>query len=324
MRLNDLLAILRRLRLLTAVCAVVTLVATAGAYAVTPVSYSGSAQVFLLPSAVSAETGKVNNPYLGFGQSLRITAEVLSRLVSTAEATSEAKKHGATAGYLVGIPTDAAGPVLNIVAKGPDRGAVVTTVNYVAAQLGTLLDDEQRKGGAPRSSWFVLNPITESPIVTVDQKARYTRAAGALAVFAVLSLLGIILLDRARSRRRGGAGFAAGADDAASRTAAGTATGAGPRGGSATGPTTAARPDPGRNRGDVDREDSENQGDGAFEAARRASRPADLDYTAEFPRRRPTSGQPDDAVEPPRRVGTMTDADRPGFDRRGSGSGRPR
>ncbi|OAA25092.1 capsular polysaccharide biosynthesis protein [Frankia sp. EI5c] len=201
MQLNGPLAILLRRWRLTAVGVIVTLVAAIGGYVATPVSYEGSAQVFLLPSATSADTGKVDNPYLGFGQALRITAEVLSRLVSTAEAVDEAAAQGATAGYMVGIPTDAAGPVLNVQAKGPDRAAVVTTVNYVVTRLGAILDEEQQKGGAPRSSWFVLNKITQSPLVTVNQKARYTRAVLALAVCSLFTFLGVLLFDRFRSPR---------------------------------------------------------------------------------------------------------------------------
>ncbi|CUU58522.1 Capsular polysaccharide biosynthesis protein [Parafrankia irregularis] len=208
MQLNGPLTILLRRWRLTAAGVALTVVAAIGAFVMTPVSYQGSSQVFLLPSAVSAETGKVDNPYLGFGQSLRITAEVISRLTSTAEAVDEAVKHGATAGYMIGIPTDAAGPVLNVQAEGPDRAAVVTTVNYVVTKLGEVLDQEQEKGGAPRSSWFVLNKITEEPVVTVAKKARYTQAAMAFAVCCLLTFLGVLLFDRLRSPRPAGDGGA--------------------------------------------------------------------------------------------------------------------
>ncbi|MEX5631244.1 hypothetical protein [Parafrankia sp. FMc2] len=294
MQMNGALTILLRRWRLTAAGIALTLVAAIGAFVATPVSYAGSSQVFLLPSAVSADTGKVDNPYLGFGQALRITAEVISRLVGTADAVDEAKRQGATAGYMIGIPTDAAGPVLNVQAKGPDRAAVVTTVDYVVTRLGEVLDEEQQKGGAPRESWFVLNKITQKPHVTVDQKARYTRAALALAAFGLITFLGVLLFDRIRTPR-----------PAAPQTASPTPPIApiAPSGSSGRLPeaTTGPRQDERRERQRYDQQD-------AFDPPSEARADNDTERTYRIPLRRPNARE-----DSPQSV----------FDRRPLGSDRP-
>jgi hypothetical protein len=201
-QLNHLAAMMRRRWLLSAFGTVFVLLAAVGAYSATPVRYEGSAQVFLLPSPVSTLTGKAENPFLGFGQSLRITAEVLGRLVTTSTAVDDARAAGATASYQVGIPTDAAGPVLNVIAAGTDRTSVVTTVAYVTDQLEKILTVEQQRSGAPHSSWFTLHKISEQPRVDASAKPRYTRAAAGLAVTALVTLVAVVLVDRRRTRRR--------------------------------------------------------------------------------------------------------------------------
>jgi hypothetical protein len=189
---------LRRQWILTAGLLLLTLAATV-ALALRPGPYQAASQVVLLPSKTASKASG-NNPYLSFGQSLTLTADVVRRLVMDPRTALELAGRGATGSYVVADDPTTAGPVLDVTVVAKSTSTTERTLQVVTSQIAVQLSKLQA-GISP------ANKIT-SLVISYDPKAApYTSKK--LRPLVVVLGLGLVLtiaiplaVDTAVLRRR--------------------------------------------------------------------------------------------------------------------------
>ncbi|MGA8709303.1 MAG: hypothetical protein WB646_20210 [Steroidobacteraceae bacterium] len=157
--------------------------ATAAAAVKLPKSYQSSSTVAFLPSQTSAKAFG-NNPYLDFGSSLNIAADVVGRRMMDPAITSALAAQGYSSTYQVVDAPNAPGPVLLVTVTGHNKDAVQHTLGGVTNAIGTQLAAMQ--SGIPSK-----DRITEI-VLAVSAKPTALRSKEARPIAAVL-VLGLVL-----------------------------------------------------------------------------------------------------------------------------------
>lgn len=189
---------LRRQWLLTLLLLLLTLAATA-ALAKRPGPYQSESQVVLLPSKMSSKAFG-GNPYLSFGSSISLTADLVRREVMDPRTALALAAQGYTSAYSIVDDPDTAGPVLDVVVSGNNKYSVQHTLNGVTADVSTKLAELQA-GVKP------VDRIT-SLVVSADPEAslKLSKKARPIAVILGFGLVLTIaipqLIDAALAKRR--------------------------------------------------------------------------------------------------------------------------
>jgi hypothetical protein len=196
---------LRRRWILTLLLLLLILAAIV-ALAKKPGPYQSESQVVLLPSKVSAKVAG-GNPYLSFGGSISLTADLVRREVMDPRTVAALASQGFTSGYSVVDDPDTAGPVLDVVVNGSNKYAVEHTLNGVTAEVSTKLAELQAgiKPGDRITSLVVSED--PQPSLKLSKKARplaVVLGIGLLFTIAIPQLVDAALNARraARSRRQ--------------------------------------------------------------------------------------------------------------------------
>jgi hypothetical protein len=190
---------LRRRWILTLLLLLLTLAATVD-MAKKPGPYQSESQVVLLPSKASSKTFG-GNPYLSFGGSISLTADLIRREVMDPRTALALASQGYTSGYSVVDDPETAGPVLDVVVTGNEKYAVEHTLTGVTAEVGTKLAALQAGIKPDDRITSLVVSADPQPALKLSKKAR------PLALVLGLGLLLTIaipqLVDAALTRRRG-------------------------------------------------------------------------------------------------------------------------
>jgi|HubBroStandDraft_6_1064221.scaffolds.fasta_scaffold99752_2 hypothetical protein len=190
--------ILRKRWWLALLLVLLTLAATA-ALAARPGPYTAESQIALLPSKhISLPAG--GNPYLSFGDSDTLTADLLRRELTAPAAVTRLAAAGYSSSYLVVDDTATAGPVLDITVTGNSKAMVEHTLLGVTAAASTTLAGMQASLSPSEQITSIVVSIAPEAKLSVGKKARTL-----IVVLAVGLVLAIVLpqaFDAAASRRR--------------------------------------------------------------------------------------------------------------------------
>ncbi|WP_283139117.1 hypothetical protein [Rhizohabitans arisaemae] len=172
------------------------------AYALLPWSYESKANVLFLPSIKQAEEAG-GNAYLVFSDSLRVSAEVTGRNLSS-EATVEAfANKGFDAEYEINLATDSNGPVLDVVVTGDNPEVTSATLKALLDEVGPRLNSLQTvQGKSPSSESLIRTRViaqTVEPQRVTQDKLRLLIVIG---VAGLLVTIGIPVMIEAMAERR--------------------------------------------------------------------------------------------------------------------------
>jgi hypothetical protein len=193
---------LRRRWRLTLLLLTLTLAATA-IWATKPGPYQSQSQVALLPSKqLSVKTG--DNPYLSFGPSITLTADLVRRELTAPQTVARLASEGFSSSYQVVDDTQVAGPILDITVTGSSTSTVEHTLSGVTdAVASTLVLMQANIKPANQITSLVLS-ITPNAKLSLSKKLRglvVVLALGALLTFALPQMVDASASWR-RSRRR--------------------------------------------------------------------------------------------------------------------------
>jgi hypothetical protein len=140
------------------------------------------------------------NPYLSFGDSDTLTADLLRRELTAPAAVTRLAAAGYSSSYLVVDDTATAGPVLDITVTGNSKAMVEHTLLGVTAAASTTLAGMQASLSPSEQITSIVVSIAPEAKLSVGKKARTL-----IVVLAVGLVLAIVLpqaFDAAASRRR--------------------------------------------------------------------------------------------------------------------------
>ncbi|RBY78012.1 hypothetical protein DQ239_09955 [Blastococcus sp. TF02-09] len=200
MSLAELWRIVVRRRWLLVPAVVLSLLAGAAGYAMTPASYSQS-QSYLLLSPVITDSGR-GNPFLQLGNGVAMAASVLSKRVSGGEVAATITGSEPGLGYTVSLDPTTSAPVLVVAAEAPDPDAVTSALERIEDTLTEELAALQDAAGAPEISWVTISPLAGdvAPLMSRSEGLR-TGLVGTAGVL-VLALLVVAALELWRTRMR--------------------------------------------------------------------------------------------------------------------------
>jgi hypothetical protein len=181
--------------------AVLTLGATAALFVAVPPTYQATtSSVLLVPAQPGATESGQLNPYLGFGASLGIVAQITARRMNDLATGVKLAKQGATADYLVDIvPGDA--PMLSVVATSRDEQDALRTAKIVDAGIAVELRDSQLELGAPRNLLIQTSPVTTASRAVKKQGSRIRALAAAMVLGVSSTIVAAFMAEGVRVRR---------------------------------------------------------------------------------------------------------------------------
>lgn len=137
--------------------------AVAGIAASTPVSWVSSASVILLRPKSGPDPTE-DNPYLGFGDNLRATADVLTTMLSGPATKRALIERGASGRYRIGADPDAPGsPVLRLRAVASAASMAARTRDALVGLLNADLAARQTRAGAPSGTLITAVLVAAQP-----------------------------------------------------------------------------------------------------------------------------------------------------------------
>lgn len=217
MNIGEIGAVLRRRWYVMGPLTLLGLLAGAQLYESVPVAYQSQSSVALLDStAVAALAPAFGNPIANAGGSLVVTADVLIRTLSGADAARDLHGLGVSDPYTVGFAANASGPMLTLTVTGTDRDKVLKETSALTAFAGEQLNALQAAAKVQPAYFVQTAPVVLPQTPKPQLKARYQQVlaviiagvvAGFISSFVAESLLG------ARRRRREAA-----AEDGRART----------------------------------------------------------------------------------------------------------
>ncbi|MCY0937031.1 O-antigen ligase family protein [Streptomyces sp. H34-S4] len=206
MNIGEIGAVLRRRWYVMGPLTLLGLLAGAQLYESVPVAYQSQSSVALLDStAVAALAPAFGNPIANAGGSLVVTADVLIRTLSGADAARDLHGLGVSDPYTVGFAANASGPMLTLTVTGTDRDKVLKETSTLTAFAGEQLNALQAAAKVQPAYFVQTAPVVLPQTPKPQLKARYQQVlaviivgvvAGFISSFVAESLLG------ARRRRR--------------------------------------------------------------------------------------------------------------------------
>lgn len=181
--------------------AVLTIGATIALFiAVPPTFQATTSSVLLVPAQPGATEAGQLNPYLGFGSSLGIVAQITARRMNDAATGAKLAKQGATADYLVDIvPGDA--PMLSVTVTSRDEQAALRTAKIVDAAISVELRDSQLELGAPRNLLIQTSPVTTASKAVLKRGSQIRALAAALVLGVAGTIVAAFTVEGIRVRR---------------------------------------------------------------------------------------------------------------------------
>jgi hypothetical protein len=188
-----------RRRWLLALLLLLATLAGAAALGMRPGPYQSGSQVVLLPSQqISKPNG--NNPYLSFGGSVSLTADLVRREMMDPRTALALAASGFPSTYQVVDDPATSGPVLDVTVTGSSKAAVEHTLYGVTAEISTKLAGMQ--AGTSRANRITSLVVSINPQATllVSKKARSVVVALGLGL--VFTIAVPQLVDASIARRR--------------------------------------------------------------------------------------------------------------------------
>jgi capsular polysaccharide biosynthesis protein len=180
---------------------VLTVGATLALFVAVPPTYQATTSaVLLVPSQPGAtETGQLN-PYLGFGGSLGIVAEITARRMNDGSMVDKLVGQGATADYLVDlVPGDA--PILSVTATSRDEQAALRTARIVDAAVSAELRDSQLSLGAPANLLISTKPVTTATRAVLKRGSQIRAVAAVMVLGIAGTIVAAFIAEGVRVRR---------------------------------------------------------------------------------------------------------------------------
>ncbi|KPI31863.1 hypothetical protein OV450_1594 [Actinobacteria bacterium OV450] len=179
MSIGEMAAVLRRRWYVMVPLTVIGLLAGLHLYRSVPVAYQSQSSVALLDSTAVAELAPAfGNPISNAGGSLVVTADVLIRTLSGADAARDLQGLGVTDPYTVGFAANTSGPMLTLTVTGTDRAKVLKETSTLTTFAGEQLNALQAAAKV-QPAYFVQTAPVVLPQTPVPQlKSRYQQVLG--------------------------------------------------------------------------------------------------------------------------------------------------
>ncbi|HWO60543.1 MAG TPA: hypothetical protein VNO31_10980, partial [Umezawaea sp.] len=173
-----------------------------GIFFMVPPTYEVKASdVLLVPAQVGSSQAGQANPYLGFGGSLGIVAEITARRMNDQSTIEEMLTKGATAEYLVDIVPGEA-PMLQVTANSKDREAALRTAQVIEKAMTELLTQNQIDLKAPENLLITTSPVTTPTHAEVQRGSQMRALAGMAVIGLALTVLIAFLRESVQTRKR--------------------------------------------------------------------------------------------------------------------------
>ncbi|MFZ3474666.1 O-antigen ligase family protein [Streptomyces sp. 2.9] len=226
MNIGEIGAVLRRRWYVMMPLTMMGILAGLHLYESVPVSYQSQSSVALLDSSAVAELAPTfGNPISNAGGSLVVTADVLIRTLSGADAARDLQGLGVTDPYTVGFAANTSGPMLTLTVTGNDRAKVLKETSTLTAFAGEQLNALQSAAKVQPAYFVQTAPVVLPQTPKPQLKSRYQQVlavliAGLVAGFTLSFVTESLLASRRRRREAAEAARAAEAGGAATGTAA--------------------------------------------------------------------------------------------------------
>ncbi|MGW6685327.1 O-antigen ligase family protein [Streptomyces sp. NPDC054961] len=211
--LGEIGAVLRRRWYVMAPLTMLGLLSGLHLYESVPVAYQSQSSVALLDSTAVAELAPAfGNPIANAGGSLVVTADVLIRTMSGADAARDLHVLGVTDPYTVGFAANTSGPMLTLTVTGTDREKVLKETSTLTAFAGEQLNALQTAAKVQPAYFVQTAPVVLPQTPKPQLKTRYQQVL-AVVIAAVVagftaSFMAESLLAARRRRREAAAGGA--------------------------------------------------------------------------------------------------------------------
>ncbi|MGW2269567.1 O-antigen ligase family protein [Streptomyces yangpuensis] len=206
MSIREMAAVLRRRWYVIVPAILLSLLAALHLYRSVPVAYQSQSSVALLDSSAAAKLPPAfGNPISNAGGALVVTADVLIRTLSGADAARDLHSLGVTDPYTVGFAANTSGPLLTLTVTGTDRAKVLEETNTLTAFAGEQLNALQAAAKVQPAYMVQTAPVVLPQTPVPQLKSRYQQVLGVLILGAgggfVLSFVADALLAARRRRR---------------------------------------------------------------------------------------------------------------------------
>lgn len=215
MNIGEIGAVLRRRWYVMVPLTVMGLLAGVQLYQSVPVSYQSQSSVALLDSTAVAQLAPTfGNPISNAGGSLVVTADVLIRTLSGADAARDLHGLGVTDPYTVGFAANASGPMLTLTVTGTNREKVLKETSTLTDFAGEQLNALQASAKVQPAYFVQTAPVVLPQTPEPQLKSRYQQVlavviAGLVAGFTLSFVVDSLLTARRRRREAAeGAGTA--------------------------------------------------------------------------------------------------------------------
>ncbi|MBT2477408.1 O-antigen ligase [Streptomyces sp. ISL-94] len=206
MSIREIGAVLRRRWYVMLPLALLGLLAALHLYRSVPVAYQSQSSVALLDSTANSQLPPAfGNPISNAGGSLVVTADVLIRTLSGADAARDLHGLGVTDPYTVGFAANTSGPLITLTVTGTDRAKVLGETSTLTAFAGEQLNALQAAAQV-QPAYFVQTAPVVLPQTPVPQlKSRYQQVLGVIilgttAGFTLSFVTESVLMARRRRR----------------------------------------------------------------------------------------------------------------------------
>ncbi|WP_078096379.1 O-antigen ligase family protein [Streptomyces sp. fd1-xmd] len=206
MSIRELVAVLRRRWYVIVPAIVLSLLAALHLYRSVPVAYQSQSSVALLDSSAAAKLPPAfGNPISNAGGALVVTADVLIRTLSGADAARELHSLGVSDPYTVGFAANTSGPLLTMTVTGTDREKVLEETNILTGFAGEQLNALQAAAKVQPAYMVQTAPVVLPQTPVPQLKSRYQQVLAVLIVGVgsgfTLSFVADALSAARRSRR---------------------------------------------------------------------------------------------------------------------------
>ncbi|WP_078613273.1 O-antigen ligase family protein [Streptomyces katrae] len=212
MSIGEIAAVLRRRWYVMVPLTLIGLLAGLHLYRSVPVAYQSQSSVALLDSTAVAELAPAfGNPLSNAGGSLVVTADVLIRTLSGADAARDLHGLGVTDPYTVGFAANTSGPMLTLTVTGTDRAKVLKETSTLTTFAGEQLNALQAAAKVQPAYFVQTAPVVLPQTPKPQLKSRYQQVLGVViasvtAGFTLSFVTETLLVARRRRREAAAAG----------------------------------------------------------------------------------------------------------------------
>lgn len=211
-------AVLRRRWYVMAPLTMIGLLAGLHLYESVPVSYQSQSSVALLDSTAVAELAPAfGNPIANAGGSLVVTADVLIRTMSGADAARDLHGLGVTDPYTVGFAANTSGPMLTLTVTGTNREKVLKETSTLTAFAGEQLNALQAAAKVQPAYFVQTAPVVLPQTPKPQLKTRYQQVLAVVIAAVVAGFTASFVAESLLASRRRRREAAAGSDGAKPR-----------------------------------------------------------------------------------------------------------